>query len=109
VTGIPTSNYDPNLVNIESTENGQGIGTYGPLENDKTVNMAQTPTINTFYIGFHMEKVPKAVRQAMAYVINREQFVQNVFKGRGAPAFHLQPAQVFPGGAEAYQSHWQGN
>lgn len=109
VSGIPTSQYDPNLVNIESTEGGQGIGTYGPLGNDKTVNMAQTPTINTFYIGFHMEKVPKAVRQAMAYVINREQFVQNVFKGRGAPAFHLQPAQVFPGGAEAYQSHWQGN
>jgi len=109
VSGIPTSQYDPNLVNIESTEGGQGIGTYGPLGNDKTVNMSQTPTINTFYIGFHMEKVPKAVRQAMAYVINREQFVQNVFKGRGAPAFHLQPAQVFPGGAEAYQSHWQGN
>jgi peptide/nickel transport system substrate-binding protein len=107
VAPIPTSKYDPSKVSIERTENGQGLGTYGPLENDKTVNMSQTPTINTFYIGFHMEKVPKAVRQAMAYVINRPQFVQNVFKGRGAPAYHLTPAQIFPGGADGYQSHWQ--
>ena len=107
VAPIPTSKYDPSKVSIDRTENGQGLGTYGPLENDKTVNMSQTPSINTFYIGFHMEKVPKPVRQAMAYVINRPQFVQNVFKGRGAPAYHLTPAQIFPGGADGYQSHWQ--
>ncbi|WP_416838230.1 ABC transporter substrate-binding protein [Haloferax sp. DFSO52] len=106
--GIPTSKYDPNKVNIEETIDGIKRGTYGPLENDKTVNMSQTATLNTFYIGFNMEAVPKAVRQAMAYVVNREQFVQNVFKGRGAPAFHLTPTQMFPGGPDAYNSHWQG-
>jgi peptide/nickel transport system substrate-binding protein len=110
LSGIPTSKYDPNKVDLQETrDDGTEIGKYGPLENDKTVNMAQTPTINTFYVGFNMEEVPKPVRQAMAYVVNREQFVKNVFKGRGAPAYHLDPAQIFPGGAKAYKSHWQGN
>jgi peptide/nickel transport system substrate-binding protein len=52
-----------------------------------------------------MEKVPKAVRQAMAYVINHEQFITNVFKERGEPAFHLTPPQAYPGGAEAYNQY----
>ncbi len=108
VAGIPTAKYDPEKVSIESTEGSQEFGTYGPLENDKSVNMARTPTIDTFYVGFHMEKVPKAVRQAMAYVTNREQFVNDVFKGRGVPAYHLTPPQVYPGGVSAYNSHWQG-
>ncbi|MFB6206639.1 MAG: ABC transporter substrate-binding protein [Haloglomus sp.] len=107
VDGIPTEKYQPNKVNLPD-KSGQKIGTYGPLENGKTVNMARTPTINTFYVGFNMEKVPKAVRQAMAYVINRESFVKNVFKSRGAGAYHLTPTQIFPGGADKYQSHWQG-
>lgn len=109
VAGIPTSKYDPDKVDIQGGGAGQKTGKYGPLQNDKTVNMSQTPSINTFYIGFNMEKVPKAVRQAMGYVINRRQFVRSVFKGRGAPAFHLDPAQIYPGGAEAYQAHWQGS
>lgn len=107
LSGIPTSKYDPSKVNIEKTENGISTGTYGPLDNDKTVNMSQTASINTFYVGFNMEKVPKAVRQAMAYVINRPQFVDNVFKGRGAGAYHLTPTQIYPGGADTYTSHWK--
>ena len=109
VSGIPTSQYDPSLVDIETTEGGQSLGTYGPVEDDITFNLAQTPTLNTFYIGFNVREVPTAVRRAMAYVINREQFVDSVFKGRGAAAFHLTPTQIYPGGAEAYQNHWQGN
>jgi len=108
VSGIPTSKYDPNKVSIEETVDGIDRGTYGPLENDQTVNMAQSATINTYYVAFNMEEVPKPVREAMAYVVNRPQFVQSVFKGRGAPAYHLTPTQVFPGGASAYESHWQG-
>jgi peptide/nickel transport system substrate-binding protein len=34
--------------------------------------------------------------------------VQNVFKSRGAGAYNLTPTQIFPGGASAYQEHWQG-
>jgi peptide/nickel transport system substrate-binding protein len=55
-----------------------------------------------------MEAVPKAVRQAMAYVINRQEFMANVFKDRYEPAFHLTPPQIFPGGVEAYDQHVQG-
>jgi len=108
VSGIPTSKYDPSKVNITEEEGGQGIGTYGELDNGKTVNMSQTPSINTFYIGFNMEEVPTPVRRAMAYVINRQQFVDNVFKGRGAGAFNLTPTQIFPGGAQEYRQNWQG-
>ncbi|WEL18643.1 ABC-type dipeptide/oligopeptide/nickel transportsystem, periplasmic component [Halorhabdus sp. SVX81] len=109
VAGIPTPQYDPELATEESTtEDGQVRGSYGPLDNGKTVNMSSTPGINTYYIGFHMEKVPKAVRQAMAYVLTREDFVESVFKGRGEAAYHLVPKQVFPDGAEGYESNYQG-
>ncbi|WP_232703265.1 ABC transporter substrate-binding protein [Halobacterium wangiae] len=109
ISGIPTSQYDPNLVSVEETlEGGRQVGSYGPLENDKTVNYSGVPTINTFYVGFNLQKVPQAVRQAMAHVVNREQFVSDVFKGRGAGAYHLQPSQVFPGGQESYDQHYQG-
>ncbi|MCD2203034.1 ABC transporter substrate-binding protein [Halobacterium sp. KA-6] len=109
IAPIPTSQYDPSLVSVEETlEGGREIGTYGPMENDQTVNYSGVPTIDTYYVGFHMEKVPKAVRQAMAYVVNREQFVSNVFKERGAGAYHLEPPQVFPGGQSAYDQHYQG-
>lgn len=108
VSGIPTSKYDPSKVNITEEDGGQSLGTYGELDNGKTVNMSQTPSINTFYIGFNMEEVPTPVRRAMAYVINRQQFVDNVFKGRGAGAFNLTPTQIFPGGAQGYSQNWQG-
>jgi peptide/nickel transport system substrate-binding protein len=108
VGGVPTGKYDPEKVSVENTlEGGQQVGTYGPLQNDETVNYAGVPTVDTFYIGFNMEKVPAAVRRAMAYVINKDQFVQSVFKGRGEAAFHIEPPQIFPGGANAYEDHWK--
>jgi len=109
IGGIPTSQYDPGLVSVEETlEGGREVGTYGPMENDQTVNYSGVPTIDTYYVGFNLETVPKAVRQAMAHVVNREQFVADVFKERGAGAFHLDPPQVYPGGQEAYDQHYQG-
>jgi peptide/nickel transport system substrate-binding protein len=108
VAGIPTTQYDPSNVSInETNDEGQNIGTYEASDAGVTLNMSQTPSINTFYVGFHMEKVPKPVRQAMAYVINREQFVDDVFKSRGAPAVHLTPPQIFPGGQSGYDDNWQ--
>ncbi|WP_136689873.1 ABC transporter substrate-binding protein [Halorhabdus amylolytica] len=108
VAEIPTPQYNPELATEETTnERGQVLGTYGPMEGEQTVSMSTTPSINTYYLGFHMEKVPKPVRQAMAYVITREDFVESVFKGRGEAAFHLTPKQVFPGGAEGYESNYQ--
>jgi peptide/nickel transport system substrate-binding protein len=107
ISGVPTEQYNPDSVSVEETlEGGQQVGTYD-LEGT-TVNYAGVPTIDTFYIGFNMREVPKAVRQAMAYVVNQDQFVESVFKGRGEGAYHLSPKQVFPGGADAYDSHYQG-
>ncbi|MDL0141010.1 ABC transporter substrate-binding protein, partial [Halobacterium salinarum] len=84
LAGIPTSKYDPSLHSSgETLPGGRKLGTYGPMENDKTVNSSSVSTIDTYYVGFNMTKVPKPVRKAMAYVINREQFVSDVFKGRG--------------------------
>ncbi|CCQ33939.1 Dipeptide ABC transporter dipeptide-binding domain containing protein [Halorhabdus tiamatea SARL4B] len=109
VAAIPTSQYDPALANAESTnEQGQTLGTYGPLDDGTEVNMSETPSINTYFIGFNMEEVPKPVREAMAYVLTREDFVESVFKGRGEAAYHLLPKQVFPGGAENYDANYQG-
>lgn len=108
VGGVPTSKYDPSLVTMEeSIGKGRQVGTYGPMSDGDTVNMARIPSINTYYIAFNMQEVPKPVRQAMAYVVNHDQFIQSVFKGRGESAFHLEPPQVFQGGAEAYKQHWQ--
>ncbi|QRY22515.1 twin-arginine translocation signal domain-containing protein [Halobacterium sp. GSL-19] len=108
-TGIPTSKYDPSLHSSgETLPGGRKLGTYGPMENDKTVNSSSVSTIDTYYVGFNMTKVPKPVRKAMAYVINREQFVSDVFKGRGVGAFHLQPPQLFSDGQEGYNNHYQG-
>jgi peptide/nickel transport system substrate-binding protein len=108
--GIPTSQYDPELVTVEETQGTTDLGTYGPLEqNDVTFQYARVPTINTYYVGFNLEEVPAPVRKAMAYVINREQFVENVFLNRGSPSYHLTPSPIWPGGGEAYRSHWQGN
>ena len=108
VAAIPTPQYDPKLATDETTnDRGQTLGTYGPMEGDQTVNMSTTPSINTFYIAFNMEKVPKAVRKAMAYVLTREDFVESVFKGRGEAAFHLTPKQIFPGGTDGYNANYQ--
>ncbi len=108
VSAIPTSQFDPSLLEFTEQDGAQQLGSYGPLGNDETVNMARTPTIDTYYVGFNMENVPKPVRQAMAYVMTRDAFVESVFKGRGASAFHLTPPQVFPGGGDGYADHWQG-
>lgn len=103
---IPTSQYDPDLVDVEETDaEGREIGTYGPVRNGDTVNYVGVPTIDTFYIGFNMDAVPKPVRQAFAYAANQETLVKEVFKGRGVPAYHLTPPSIYPGGAEEYTSH----
>jgi len=109
IFGIPTSKYDPGKVNVtDEISGGRVLGEYGPLENGKMVNYGGVASINTFYVGFNMEAVPKAVRQAMALVVNQDQFVQSVFKGRGEAAYHLQPPAIFQGGAQGYRDHYQG-
>ncbi len=103
---IPTTFYEPGKVNVERTDSaGRMLGTYGPVRNGETVNYVGTPTIDAFYIGFNMEKVPKPVRQAFAYVANQELFINEVFKGRGQAAYHFMPPSTYPGGAKEYTNH----
>ena len=111
VFGIPTAQYDPNKVSINRGPNklGQKFGTYGPLRNGDTAQYFSIPEISVFYVGFNMEEVPKPVRQALAYAANQQLLTDQVFKGRGVPAYHFTPPSIYPGGANAYEQHAQQN
>ncbi len=103
---IPTSFYEPSKVSVDETDAaGRALGSYGETRNGDTVNYVGVPTINSFYVGFNMEAVPKAVRKAVAYVANQELFVSEAFKGRGSAAYHHTPPSVYPGGANEYTAH----
>ncbi|MFB6253117.1 MAG: ABC transporter substrate-binding protein, partial [Halobacteriaceae archaeon] len=103
---IPSSKFKPQQVSFNKTDEvGRKYGTYGPVRNGETLNMVRVPLIVTFYVGFNMEKVPKPVRKAMAYVMNQGLMVDEVFKGRGKAAFHFVPPGIWPGGADAYTQH----
>ena len=103
---VPTPQYDQSKVTVERTdEQGRQFGTYGPLRNGETVNYLAVPTLNVFYIGFNMESVEKPARQAVAHVMNQRTIIDQVFKGRGVPAYHYTAPSVFPGGAQAYRRH----
>ncbi|MFC4358541.1 ABC transporter substrate-binding protein [Halobium salinum] len=104
VVSIPTSKYDPSKVQVEETDDkGRKFGTYGPLRNGETAQYMAAPQIGTYYAGFNMQAVPKPVRQAFAYVLNQELMVDQVFKGRGQPAYHLTPPPIFPN--QNYEQH----
>lgn len=111
VAQIPTAQYDPSKITIKRGPDDQGrkFGTYGPLKNGETTSYTKVPTINTYYLGFNMIKVPKPVRQAFAYVANQKQLTEQVFKGRGQPAYHLTPPAIYPSGAKAYKKHAKQN
>ncbi|WP_435180167.1 ABC transporter substrate-binding protein [Halorussus sp. AFM4] len=103
---IPTQFYNPGKVSVEQTdERGRKVGTYGPVRNGATLNFLAVPTINTYYIGFNTNRVEQAARHAAAYAMNKEQLVEQVFKGRGRPAYHFTPPAIYPGGPDAYRKH----
>ncbi|WP_135827018.1 ABC transporter substrate-binding protein [Halorussus ruber] len=104
---IPSGKFDPSLVTIEETDRkGRKVGTYGPLpENGETVQYRQIPLTWTYYLGFNAENVEKPVRQAVAHVLNQQTHVQDIHEGRGKPATHLTPPNLYPGGNPAYQDH----
>lgn len=108
---LPTSFYDSGKVNVQRGPDklGRKFGTYGPLRNDSTVQYISVPEINTYYVGFNMAKVPTPVRKAFAYVANQQQLTQQVFKGRGDPAYHFTPKPIYPGGQKRYTQHAKKN
>ncbi|MFW5965300.1 MAG: ABC transporter substrate-binding protein [Halodesulfurarchaeum sp.] len=104
--GIPTAKYDPDKVNVEETDDlGRMRGTYGPLRNDETAEYLGVSELTTYYLGFNMEVIPKPVRKAFAYATDQQLIVEDVFKERGSPAYHLTPPGLYPGGATAYDEH----
>ncbi|NEU58191.1 ABC transporter substrate-binding protein [Halorussus sp. MSC15.2] len=107
---IPTPFYDPNKVTVENTDDkGRETGTYGPVRNGATVNYLGVATINAFYIGFNTAQVDKPARQAAAYVMNQQQVIEQIFKGRGQAAYHFTPPNIYPGGPDAYTQHAEQN
>lgn len=108
--GIPTARYDPQKVSVNRTDDqGRERGTYGPLQNGETVSYARVPELSTFYFAFNAATVPTPVRQAVAYATNQQEFAEQVFKNRVAPAYHFTPPLIYPGGGNAYNEHAQNN
>ena len=107
---LPTSKYNQNKLNVKKTDKlGRQVGTYGPLRNGETVNYLGVSTIDTYYVGFNTNAVEEPARKAMAYAMNKPQLVEQVFKGRGRPAYHFTPPAIFPGGPDAYKKHAKQN
>jgi len=100
---IPDGQYDPDLVDAEPDDRGRQYGTYGPVENGEVVEYVGIPELSTFYVAFNAPQVPRAVRQAVAYVTDHEELVNEVFKGRGQEAFSFTPPGMWPGGFSAYE------
>ena len=107
IIGVPTPFYDQDLVDIEEEDDlGRGIGTYGPIPNDETVNYLQVAELSTFYFGFNATRVPREVRQAVAYVTDHEEMVNEIFEGRGVEAFSFTPPSIWPTGPDQYDEEW---
>jgi len=103
---IPETQFDPSLRTVEEDLDGsRKAGTYGPVRNDETLNYGEVTLLQTDYVLFNTQRVEKAARQAMGYVLNQEALVEDVYKGLGTPAYHLTPPAAYPEGADAYDTH----
>jgi len=103
---IPLAQYDPDLLSIEEELDGaRRRGTYGPVRNGETLNYGEVTLLRTNYLLFNTLEVPRAVRQAFAYVVNQEALIEDTTKGQGTPAYHITPPVAYPGGKDAYDAH----
>ena len=100
---IPTNHYDPDLIDAETDDSGREVGSYGPVENDETLNYIAVPELSTYYFGFNVSNVPRPVREAVAYVTDHEEFVEDVLLNRGFPAFSFTPPAMWPEGQDGYE------
>ncbi len=105
IFGVPTQYYDNDLVDAEPDDRGRDAGTYGPFdENDEVVNYLGIPEMSTFYFAFNARHVPRPVRQAVAYVTDHEELIEDIFEGRGVEAFSFTPPGIWPTGNEGYEA-----
>lgn len=103
IFGVPTAHYDADLIDAETDDRGREFGTYGPLENDETANYLAIPELSTFYFAFNARHVPRPVRQAVAYVTDHTELVEEIFANRAVEAFSFTPPPLWPTGHEGYQ------
>ncbi|WP_254543900.1 ABC transporter substrate-binding protein [Halomarina pelagica] len=106
---VPNAAFDRGKLAIESTDDaGRAVGTYGPLSNGLTATYLRVPLVATYFVGFDPTAVPRAVRRAVAHLLDGRTIVERVHKGRGEAAVHLTPPSVFPGGPAGYDDHARG-
>jgi ABC-type transport system substrate-binding protein len=102
---IPTAQYDPELRSFEGTDDrNRRYGTYGPMDNDLTAKYYEVATLSTYYVGFNVQNVPKPVRQAVAYTISQQTFVNNIYPAPAQQAYNFTPPSIFPNGPENYKA-----
>ena len=102
---IPTPFYDQDAVDADTDDRNREVGTYGPAgELNEEVNYVGISELSTYYFGFNAENVDAPVRQAVAYVLDKQQVVDEVFAGRGIPAFSFLPPGIWPTGADGYDA-----
>lgn len=105
IFAIPTSAYEPDAIDAEADDRNRDVGTYGPAgELNEEVNYLGVSELSTFYFGFNARNVSRPVRQAVAYVLDKDQIVEEVFAGRGTPAYSFLPPGIWPTGADGYDS-----
>ncbi len=108
---LTSGTMDRSLIEIEGEDDeGREYGTYGPIQqNGETVEYYTSAELNTYYLCFNLERVPKEVREAFAYAINRDQFVEEALDGPFDPGSHHFPPSIFPGGVEEAEAHAEEN
>lgn len=103
---IPTSQYDPDKVSVDNTDDlGRMTGTYGPVRNDETMLYNAVAGLSVNFIGFNCLNVIKPARVATAKILDHELIANSVYKGRDVAGYHMTPPNAFPGGVEGYDEH----
>lgn len=92
---IPIPFYEPDKVEVDDTDDlGRELGTYDH-DNLGEIDYVSVGTLSTYYIGFNARHVPLPVREAVAHVTDHESFIEDIFKGRGVPAFSFTPPSMW--------------
>jgi|GEM_PF-655259 len=102
IFAVPTAQYEPDAIDAEEDDRGREVGTYDPSNIDEEVNYLAVSELSIFYFGLNAENVPKAGRQAFAYVTNHEELVNEVFAERGLEAFSFLPPGIWPRDTDHY-------
>ncbi len=78
-----------------------GISDLESLEGNDSVTTMTTPSNTVWYLGMNVQKAPLdnvKVRQAIAYALNPQDYIDIVFSGKATPAHNT----MLPGGVEGY-------